>query len=227
MRRARARGRGCGCDRDGVGAPIDRRFALVDLMGIGAPSARCARKIRRPAARSGSIRRSIRAPIARAARQFAGGLVRADRRADFARDRAGVESFLHPHEIDAGLGVAGHQRALNRRGAAPARQQRSVEIEAAQLRRRQNRRRQDQAVGDDDGDVGGEGAEGSCVSALRNVAGVSTAGPGKRRADEPASGSVRARAVRPVGASACRLRPPRGHVRRSRAKPERRNPARP
>ena len=50
----------------------------------------------------------------------------------------------------AGLRIACHDRALDRRGAAPARQQRAVQIEAAQPRRIQDRFRQDQPVGDDD-----------------------------------------------------------------------------
>ena len=51
--------------------------------------------------------------------------------------------------------VAGHDGALDRRGAAPARQLRGVQVEAAEARRLEHGRRQDQAVGDDDGDVGG------------------------------------------------------------------------
>ena len=75
------------------------------------------------------------------------------------RHRAGVEAFLHAHEVDAGLGVAGHDRALHRRRAAPARQQRSVNVEAAEFRRGEHGRRQDETVGGDDRDVRGESAE--------------------------------------------------------------------
>ena len=45
--------------------------------------------------------------------------------------------------------------ALDRRRAAPARQQRGVQVEAAVARRVEDRLRQDQPVGDDDRDVGG------------------------------------------------------------------------
>ena len=46
-------------------------------------------------------------------------------------------------------------------GAAPRQRgkQRRMKVEAAEPRRRQHRRRQNEAVGDDDADVGGEGAE--------------------------------------------------------------------
>ena len=56
---------------------------------------------------------------------------------------------------DAGLGVAGLDRALDRRRAAPARQQRGVDVEAAAARGSvQHPRRQDQAVGGDHQHVG-------------------------------------------------------------------------
>ena len=92
-------------------------------------------------------------------REVAGGVARADRRAKLARHRAGVEAFLHAHEVDAGLGVAGHDRALHRRRAAPARQQRSVNVEAAELRRGEHGRRQDEPIGGDDRDIRREAAE--------------------------------------------------------------------
>ena len=51
--------------------------------------------------------------------------------------------------------VAGHDGALDRRGAAPARQLGRVQIEASEARRLEHGRRQQQSVGDDDGGVGG------------------------------------------------------------------------
>ena len=49
-----------------------------------------------------------------------------------AQHRPGVEPGVHLHHGDAGLGVAGLDGAVDRRGAAPARQQRAVDIQAAQ-----------------------------------------------------------------------------------------------
>ena len=49
--------------------------------------------------------------------------------------RSGIEAGIHLHDADAGLVVSRQQRALNRRGTAPTRQQRGVDVEAAPARR--------------------------------------------------------------------------------------------
>ena len=61
--------------------------------------------------------------------------------------RPGVQAFVHLHDGDAGLGVAGLDGALDGRGAAPARQERGVDVQAAEARRAQHLRGQEQAVG--------------------------------------------------------------------------------
>ena len=53
--------------------------------------------------------------------------------------RAGIEPLVHLHDGDAGLPVAGEDGALDRRRAAPARQQRGMDVEAAEPRRLQDR----------------------------------------------------------------------------------------
>ena len=58
---------------------------------------------------------------------------------------AGVEPGIHLHDRDAGARVAGLDRALDRRGAAPARQQRRVNVQAAQARQLEHPGRQDRA----------------------------------------------------------------------------------
>ncbi len=70
------------------------------------------------------------------------------------RDIAGVEADIHLHHHHAALGVARHDGAVDRSGAAPARQQRGVQVEAAERRRIENGLRQDHAIGDDDGRIG-------------------------------------------------------------------------
>ena len=66
---------------------------------------------------------------------------------------AGVHADVHLHEADAGLGVTAHDGPLDGRGAAPARQQRPVHVEAAEPRRNKHVGRQDLAVGDDQREV--------------------------------------------------------------------------
>ncbi len=72
-----------------------------------------------------------------------------------------VQFLLYFHEGDAGFRVAGHHRALHRRRAAPARQQRGMDVEAAQAGRLDHRLRQDQSISDDDSGIGG--GVGPCV----------------------------------------------------------------
>ncbi len=86
--------------------------------------------------------------------EFAGGHVGPDRHALDHGDGARIEPLLHAHHGDARLGVARHDGALDRGGAAPAREKRSMEVEAAERRLAEDAARQDHAVGDDDGDVG-------------------------------------------------------------------------
>jgi hypothetical protein len=73
--------------------------------------------------------------------------------------------------------VAGHDRPLDRRGAAPARQQRGVQVEAAQARRVQHLRGQDLAEGDHHGGVQFEGAEGGDLLRIAHGGGVRTSRP--------------------------------------------------
>ena len=74
--------------------------------------------------------------------------------ADFERARrqhgTGVEALIHAHDGDAGSCVSREDGALNRRGAAPTRQQRGMDVDTAELRQAQRGRRQQQTVGNDD-----------------------------------------------------------------------------
>ena len=67
--------------------------------------------------------------------------------------RPGVEAGLDRHDVDAGLRVAGEDRPLDRRGAAPARQQREVHVHEAERQRFEQRGRQDLAERDDDAEL--------------------------------------------------------------------------
>ena len=67
-----------------------------------------------------------------------------------------VQALLHAHDAHARLLVARQDGSLDGRGAAPARQQRRVHVEAAEARDVEHLLRQDGAVGRDADHVGGE-----------------------------------------------------------------------
>ncbi len=78
------------------------------------------------------------------------GVVVRDRHPDLFDHRPGVEARVHLHERDPRLAVAFEDRPLDRRRAAPPREQRRVDVDAAVPRPREHVGRQDQAVGGDD-----------------------------------------------------------------------------
>ena len=84
---------------------------------------------------------------------------RVDRYRPPADHGAGIESPFHPHDGDAGLPVSCQDRALDGGGPAPARQERGVDIETPEARRRKDRLRQDQAIGGHHRHIGRERAE--------------------------------------------------------------------
>ncbi|MCW0417171.1 hypothetical protein NB689_002925 [Xanthomonas sacchari] len=79
--------------------------------------------------------------------QLPAGLVGTDRGPLRQQHRAGIQARFHLHQAHPGLAVAGLDRALDRRGAAPTRQQRGMHVPAAMGRDRQHRLGQDQPVG--------------------------------------------------------------------------------
>ena len=79
--------------------------------------------------------------------QGGGGLQGVDADGLGGQHRAFVEALGHLHDFDAGDLVAGHDRPLDGGGPAPARQQRGMQVEAAQTRRVEHRGRQDLAEG--------------------------------------------------------------------------------
>ena len=123
---------------EGAQAALDRRRRLRASRSPPRPCRSCARRSRRrPAAASARQRR--RRPRARSASTISRAAERGEpvvqarrwcrRRAIATRlgqqHVAGVEAGVHLHDGDAGARVAGLDRALDRRGAAPARQQRA------------------------------------------------------------------------------------------------------
>ena len=63
------------------------------------------------------------------------------------QDRAGIETFIHLHDGHTSFVISGHNGPLDRRRAAPSRQQRHVNIDAAQTWGLQNFFGKDQTVG--------------------------------------------------------------------------------
>jgi hypothetical protein len=78
--------------------------------------------------------------------QRPGVVVRSDAHAFVQHHRTGIQAGIHLHDGNAGFRVAGEEGALDRRGAAPARQERRVDIECAVWRDVQERLGQEQAV---------------------------------------------------------------------------------
>ena len=119
------------------------------------PSSGCGTGVTLPAAIAASVSSSAVAPrSARASCTEAAGVGRRKGQHGAREDRAGIQALIHLHDRHAGFGIAGEDRALNGRGTAPARQERSVDVQAAVARQRQYFTRQQQPVGDDDEHLG-------------------------------------------------------------------------
>jgi hypothetical protein len=93
--------------------------------------------------------------------QAAGAVLRVDGDGAGQQHGTGVETGFHAHDGDAGLRVAGLDRAMDRRRAAPARQQRGMDVDAAAAREVEHGLRQDQAVGRHHHELGAGGAGGA------------------------------------------------------------------
>ena len=81
--------------------------------------------------------------------QRSAGIVRQDVDLALQQNIAGVETFVHVHDSDPSLSVAGGDGGLNRRRAAMPGQQRCVQIQTSRGRNFQNIFRQDLSVGHD------------------------------------------------------------------------------
>ena len=73
--------------------------------------------------------------------------------------RSRIKPRLHAHDGDARDRISRQERSLNGRRAAPARQQRSVNIDAAILGKLEHGGRQNQAVGDHDQGIDRRGSQ--------------------------------------------------------------------
>jgi len=119
-----------------------------------------------------SFQDCLRADLRQRLGELAGGLTRADVVNALEEHRAGIEPLVHLHDADAGARVACEKGALDRRRAAPSRQQRRMDVEAATLRDREHLRGKNEAVGRDHHHVGGERREEGGFRALPERGGL-------------------------------------------------------
>jgi hypothetical protein len=140
--------------------PVDARLCGVDLPGVS-HAAFCLR----PAIELSALERRERmrhqscATRCKRVAQLTSSLVCTDRRARFEADWPRIESFGDAHHSDASLGIACHYGAVDWRRAAPAGQERSVQIERTVPWGVEDGLRQNQPIGHDHGSVGIEGGE--------------------------------------------------------------------
>jgi hypothetical protein len=158
----------------GRARPVDAGLGLLDLFGIGHALVGLRRETERAAFDGGEgAAHQIGADQHHLVMQFAGCHVGANRHFIDEADGAGVESLVHAHDHDAGARIAGHHRSLDGSGAAPARQQRAMKVEAATDRRFQHGTGKDEAVGDDHSKLGGVHGEGCLLlDGLQRTRGV-------------------------------------------------------
>ncbi len=88
--------------------------------------------------------------------QIARGRIGPDGAGFLQQYRTGIETFIHFHDGDAGFRIARHNRPLDRRRPAPARQERDMNIDATLFGSFQHRCGQDQPIGDHHGDIGAQ-----------------------------------------------------------------------
>ncbi len=123
---------------------------------------------------------------------------------------APVSVLIHLHDGNAGGRVTGLQRTPGGRGAAPARQQRGVDVQAAQGRQLQQLARQDQPIGHDDDDIrlpDGQLPQ-RCGQSIRITAQLDGCITGKAcEAANSATGLAVSCRPRPAGRSGCVITP--------------------
>src|SRR4051812_15163892 len=91
--------------------------------------------------------------------QAAGVLIFLYRNAALRQNRTRIEARIHFHDRYAGLAIAFEKRALDGRRAAPARQERCMDIQSSMRWNVEDRWRQEHAVSDDHHDIGARGAD--------------------------------------------------------------------
>ena len=193
---------------------VEPALVALELVGVDDAGFRLGHRRQRPPAMPATTSGSISAASA-ASRSCSSEAVgrRADRQRTASRRPARCPGPPPSEDADAGLLVAGQDRALDRGGAPPARQQRGMQVDAAEPRCGQHRARQQQPVGADHGEVGVQSRElGLGVGVLAACAACERAAPAARPPRARACAAAGGRARR-AAAAGCRPRRPRGRRR--------------
>jgi hypothetical protein len=125
--------------------PVEPGLGLVDLFGIGDAVAGLCHGDKLIEARQ-CFDHQFSAQRRKAVVQAAGAVLRVDGDGAGQQHGTGIETGFHAHDGDAGLRVSSLDGAMDRRRAAPARQQRGVDVDAAAARQVEHGLRQDEAV---------------------------------------------------------------------------------
>jgi hypothetical protein len=181
--------------------PVELCFPLVDLRGVRHSA--CGLR-HRPGPPAVQLLENVEERYATERGQLvvkrAGVVVRGDGELPLLVDRAGVEAFVHLHDGDPAQRVAGQERPLDRCGAAPARQERCMDVYGSQARHRENRRRHEQSIGDDDEQLGPYFAQAALdVRGLQRGRLVDLAAPLERQLLDRTRRQVQPAPGRPIG----------------------------
>jgi len=128
--------------------PVDESLFLDQLGGVGglAVVLRLRRQGFTVFQRVHHVQQGVTAEQRQPVVQAGRGVVTGNGTGEFVQHVAGIKSGVHLHDGDAGFPVAGENGALDGRGSSPARQQRTVHVDATETGNVQHRLRQDQAV---------------------------------------------------------------------------------
>ena len=150
-------------DRAISAAPRRQSIAPSSFRTIGASVASrsfCSRCTTSPRVSASSVSTSRRAPTADSrAPSVSDSIVFVNRHDFLEEDIARIHPFVHLHDGDPGLRIAGEDRTLNRSGPAVSREERGVNVDRAADRHVQERLRKNLAVGGHDDRFGVERAQ--------------------------------------------------------------------
>jgi len=150
-------------------APIDLGLRLGDLCGVACARCRLGSGAEFAAFDLGEhLHDQACAEFGKLVVQARTGVFRCDWKGLGGKDGTGIQAAVHLHDGYAGERVAGKDGALNWRRAAPARQERGVDIDRAQPGHGEHRLGQDQSVGcDHQGIRASESRRASVASSFR------------------------------------------------------------
>ena len=148
------------CDLLGGHRPVDHRLGFFEFVSITCLAFILHPRLQHSTGETVQIfLQQLRAHDRQAVMQPSPGIIGFDRACSRGKYRTGIQAGVHLHEADSRFPVTGQDGPLYGCGAAPARQERGMDIDTTQPRHRQHRGRQNQAIGDHDHQVGPESIE--------------------------------------------------------------------